>query len=142
MNKKALLSLLAASAVAISTPVLAQNYGNNYGYGNNHGNGYGNNHGGGYGYGDGFGREFNQRQERLEQRVERMAYNGRINRNEHRVFLRQFEHLDRLQHAYRRDGFNRRERAELTAQLDRIQVQVRYARQDDRGGGRWDRYDD
>ena len=132
MNKKALLSLLAASAVAMSTPVLAQNYG--YGYGDPYGQS---------GYGYRAGQDLDQRQARLEQRVERLAASGRISRSDYRLFAREFDRFDRLQWAYARNGLSRWERAELSAQLDRIQARIRYERQDDRYDRRdRDRYDD
>lgn len=122
MNKKALLSMLAASAVVMATPALAQNYGyqGSQGYGNNYGQGYGN--------------DIDQRQARLEQRVDRLASNGRISRSEYRVFARQFDYIDRLQYSYRRNGYSRWELQELNSQLDRVQAQIRYERADDRYG--------
>lgn len=115
MKKTVLFSILAASAVALSTPAAAQNYG---------------------GYGQRY--PFEGRQQQLEQRVQRLAYNGLISRNEYRVFQRQFDHFDRLQRQYRRGGIDRWEARELDAQLDRIQSQIRSER---REGRREDRYD-
>lgn len=105
MKKTILFSILAASAVAISTPAAAQYYG---------------------------GGQFEARQSQLEQRVQRMAYNGRISRGELNNFRRQFDHFDRLQRSYARGGINPREARELDAQLNRIQSQIRYERREAR----------
>lgn len=121
MRKTVLFSILAASAVALSTPAAAQHYG-----------------GQGGGYGQRF--PFEARQAQLEQRVERMAYNGRISRQEYRLFQRQFAHFDRLQRDYRRGGIDRWEARELDAQLDRIQAQIRHERRESRWEDRRDRW--
>jgi hypothetical protein len=113
--KKALFAALAVSAVAATTPALAQSYG--------------------YGYGQ--ARELDRRQAQLEQRVERMAYNRQLSRNEFRVFERQFDQFDRMQWSYARNGLSRWEHAELSNQLDRIQSQIRYERREDRRDDRW-----
>lgn len=110
MTHKALLPLLAATALAVSTPALAQSW----------------NDGG-----------LNQRQAQLEQRVQRLASNGNLNPGEYRTFQRQFEHVRRLERDYRRDGLDRRERRELSAQLDRIQSQIRYERAETHQDRRW-----
>ncbi|MFN3352797.1 MAG: hypothetical protein ACK4Z5_04235 [Brevundimonas sp.] len=115
MKKAVLFSILAASAVALSTPAAAQYYGGG------HAQRY----------------PFEGRQAQLEQRVERLAYNGRISRQEYRVFQRQFDHFDRLQRQYRRGGIDRWEARELDAQLDRIQRQIRQERREDRYDRRW-----
>lgn len=118
MSNKALLPVIAAAALAVSAPAMAQSHG---GWHNDGGIG--------------------QRQAQLEQRVQRMAANGIINRGEYRNFQRQFEHVSRLERDYRRDGLNRWERRELNAQLDRIQNQIRYERADNRRDDRRDRRD-
>lgn len=120
-RSRAVLSLLAATTVAFATPALAQHQG--------------------YGYGQNIGREIDQRQAQLEQRVQRMAYDGRISRQEYRLFQRQFQNLDRLQWSFRRDGYSRWERAELHAQLERIHTQIRHERREARHDRRDDRYD-
>jgi hypothetical protein len=120
MRKTVLFSILAASAVALSTPAAAQHYGGHGGYGQRY--------------------PFEARQQQLEQRVERLAYNGRISRNEYRLFQRQFAHFDRLQRDYRRGGIDRWEARELDAQLDRIQGQIRAERRESRREDRRDRW--
>ncbi len=123
MRKTVLFSILAASAVALSTPAAAQHYRDH----DRHG-----------GYAQRY--PFEARQQQLEQRVERMAYNGRISRQEYRLFQRQFAHFDRLQRDYRRGGIDRWEARELDAQLDRIQAQIRHERRESRWEDRRDRW--
>lgn len=119
LTKKALLSLLAASAVAIATPALAQSYG----------------HGGGYGYGQGGG--LNREQAQLAQRIDRAAYRGTISRREAQDLRHQLAQYERLEWRYRRDGLSRWERNDLAQRLDRIRWQLR---EDRRDGGRRDRW--
>lgn len=120
LTKKALLSLLAASAVAIATPTLAQSYGG---------------HGGGYGYGQGGG--LNREQAQLAQRIDRAAYRGTISRREAANLRWQLEEFQRLEWRYRRDGLSRWERNDLDQRLNRIR---RDLREDRRDGGRHDRW--
>ncbi|MFC5346016.1 hypothetical protein ACETK8_04975 [Brevundimonas staleyi] len=131
LTKKALLSLLAASAVAIATPTLAQDYGRQGG-----GPGYG--HGGGYngGYNGGWnGGGLNGDQARLAQRIERAAYNGRISRREAQNLRYQLEEYQRVEWRYRRDGLSNWERRDLQQRLDRIERNLRDDRRD--RDGRW-----
>jgi hypothetical protein len=125
LTKKALLSLLAASAVAISTPTLAQSYGG-------HGGGYG----GGYG-GGGWNGSLNGEQAQLSQRIDRAAYRGTISRREAQDLRHQLSEYERLEWRYRRDGLSRWERNDLSQRLDRIRWQLR---EDRRDGGRRDRW--
>jgi hypothetical protein len=125
LTKKALLSLLAASAVAISTPTLAQSYGG-------HGGGYG----GGYG-GGGWNGGLNGEQAQLSQRIDRAAYRGTISRREAQDLRHQLNQYERLEWRYRRDGLSRWERNDLSQRLDRIRWQLR---EDRRDGGRRDRW--
>lgn len=121
LTKKALLSLLAASAVAIATPTLAQDYGRH--------------HGGGYN-GGWNGGGLNGEQARLAQRIERAAYNGRISRREAQGLRWQLDEYQRLEWRYRRDGLSRWEREDLQRRLDRIERNLRDDRRD-RDGRRW-----
>lgn len=125
LTKKALLSLMAASAMAIATPTLAQDYGR-------HGPGYG--HGGGYN-GGWNGGGLNGEQARLAQRIERAAYNGRISRREAQNLRYQLEEYQRVEWRYRRDGLSRWERDDLQRRLDRIERNLRDDRRD--RDGRW-----
>lgn len=113
MKKFILIPVLAASAVAMATPSLAQNWGADRG--------------------------IQQRQAQLERRVERMAHRGDLNRTEYRMFRRLFAHVDGLERQYRRDGLQHWERRELNAQLDRIQYNIRAERREERREDRWER---
>lgn len=132
LTKKALLSLLAASAVAIATPTLAQDYGRGHG---DRGGGYGQNHGGGYN-GGWNGGGLNGDQARLAQRIDRAAYNGRISRREAQNLRWQLDEYQRLAWRYGRDGLSRWERRDLQDRLDRIERNLREERRD-RDGRRW-----
>ncbi|WP_426037193.1 hypothetical protein [Brevundimonas sp. DC300-4] len=132
LTKKALLSLLAASAVAIATPTLAQDYGRGHG---DRGGGYGQNHGGGYN-GGWNGGGLNGDQARLAQRIDRAAYNGRISRREAQNLRWQLDEYQRLAWRYGRDGLSRWERRDLQDRLDRIERNLRDERRD-RDGRRW-----
>lgn len=134
LNRKVLLSALAASAVMIATPTLAQNYqGDGYGYGQ--GNGYG------YNNGQGYGREIDQRQARLEQRVYQLASNGRISRSEYRRLDNAFNQFDQVQWSYARNGYSRQEISDLNYRLERLQAAIRSERREGRRDDRWDRND-
>ena len=122
MNKKALLSLLAVSAVAMSTPALAQSHNNN----DRHGGG----RGGGSSNTSSTDRQIDARQSDLARQVDRLVQRRVITRGQKQVFDRQFSTIDRLQRDYRRDGYNRREINELNAQLDRVASQIRYESRD------------
>ena len=127
LTKKALLSLLAASAVAIATPTLAQDYGR-------HGGGHGGGHGGYNGGWNGGG--LNGDQARLAQRIDRAAYAGRISGREARNLRAQLEDYQRIEWRYRRDGLSHWERRDLQDRLDRIERNLREERRD-RDGRRW-----
>jgi len=128
LTKKALLSLLAASAVAIATPTLAQSYGRGH-------DGYGYGYGGGYGRGQGGG--LNGEQARLSERIDRASWNGRISRREAQNLRWQLSEYQRIEWRYRRDGLSGWERRDLEERLDRIRYDLRGDRRD---GGRHDRW--
>lgn len=132
LTKKALLSLLAASAMAIATPTLAQDYGR---HGGGYGGGYGQGHGGGYN-GGWNGGGLNGDQARLSQRIDRAAYNGRISRREAQSLRYQLNEYQRVEWSYRRDGLSNWERRDLQNRLDRIERNLRDDRRD-RDGRRW-----
>ena len=134
LTKKALLSLLAASAVAIATPTLAQDYGRGHGD-RGGGGGYGQDHNGGYN-GGWNGGGLNGDQARLAQRIDRAAYNGRISRREAHSLRSQLADYQRLEWRYRRDGLSNWERRDLQDRLDRIERNLREERRD-RDGRRW-----
>lgn len=131
LTKKALLSLLAASAVAIATPTLAQSYGHDRG----HDRGYSGEYNGGW-QGGGHG-EFRAQQARLSERVDRAAWRGSISRREAQNLRWQLDEVQRLSWRYSRDGLSRWERRDLEDRLDHIRYQLR---EDRRDGGRRDRW--
>ena len=131
LTKKALLSLLAASAVAIATPTLAQDYGR----GHDRGGGYGQDHNGGYN-GGWNGGGLNGDQARIAQRIDRAAYSGRISRREAQNLRSQLDEYQRLEWRYRRDGLSNWERRDLQGRLDRIERNLRDERRD-RDGRRY-----
>jgi hypothetical protein len=130
LTKKALLSLLAASAVAIATPTLAQSH---YGH---HQDDYGGGRGTDY-YGGWNGGGLNGEQARLSQRIDRAAFSGRISRREARDLRWQLSEYQRLEWQYRRDGLSRWERRDLEDRLERISLALHEGRRD---GGWRDRY--
>jgi hypothetical protein len=131
LTKKALLSLLAASAVAIATPTLAQSYGHGRGHDRDDDRHY---NGGWNGGGNG---GLNGEQARLAQRVDRAAYRGTISRREAQSLRWQLDEVQRLSWRYGRDGYSRWERNDLENRLDRIRYQLR---EDRRDGGYRDRW--
>lgn len=127
MTRKVLLSMLAASAVAVATPALAQNVGVTLSYGSP-----------GYSEGYGHGRnDLRDRAYRLGQRIDRAAYNGRISRREAGNLHWQLGEYQRLEWRYSRGGLSRWEYRDLSDRLDRIQYELR---EDRRDGGRRDRW--
>ncbi len=136
LTRKALLSLLAASAVAIATPTLAQSYGGGRGDHDGRG-GYGQGYGGGYngGWNGGGNGGLNGEQARLAQRIDRAAYSGRISRREAQSLRWQLDEYQRVEWRYRRDGLSNWERRDLENRLDRIRRDLREERRD--RDGRW-----
>lgn len=125
MIRKALLSTLAATAVMTATPALAQNAGFSISFGSP---GYSQDYGHDRGYG--YGNDLRVKAQRLEQRIDRLEYNGRITRREARSLAWQLDEYRRLEWRYARDGLNRREHADLSYRLDRIQAMIRQDRRD------------
>jgi len=120
MIRKALLPVLAASAVMVSTPALAQNFSVSLSFGSP---GYSN----GYGYGRGYGhsaRDLHYRAQVLSQHVDRLAWSGGVNRFEARRLSRELNQYQRLEYRYARNGLNRAEYRDLDSRLDRIQWQL------------------
>ena len=116
MIRKALLPVLAASAVMVSTPALAQNFGITLSFGSP---GYG------YGYGRGYGpTDLHYRARALSQHIDRLAWSGGVSRYEARRLLRVLNQYQRLEHRYARNGLSRAEHRDLDRRLDRIQWQV------------------
>ncbi len=126
--RKALLPVLAASAVMVSTPALAQNFGVTVSFGSP---GYSQPYGYGQGYGQGYGhnrgyspRELQYRAHVLSQHIDRMAWDRSVNRNHARSLAAQMHQYQRLEYQYARNGLTAREYADLNNRLNRIQMQV------------------
>jgi hypothetical protein len=123
MIRRALLSTLAATAVMTATPALAQQVTFSVGVGSP---GYSQ----GYGYDRGYGNALSVKAQRLAQRIDRLEYNGRISRREARTLAWRLDEYRRLEWRYARDGLSRREYADLSYRLDRIQAMIRQDRRD------------
>lgn len=121
MIRKALLPVLAASAVMVSTPALAQNFGVTLSFGSP---GYGQ----GYGYGQrGYGyapRDLHYRAQVLSQHIDRLAWSGGGRRWEARNLAREMNQYQRLEYRYARNGLSRGEYRDLDRRLDRIQYKL------------------
>ena len=114
MIRKALLPVLAASAVMVSTPALAQNLSVSLNFGSP---GYSQ----GYGYGP---RDLHYRAQVLSQHVERLAWSGGANRLHARALARELNQYQRLEYRYARNGLSQAEYRDLDRRLDRIQYQL------------------
>jgi hypothetical protein len=132
MIRKALLPLLAASAVMVSTPALAQNFGVTLSFGSpgyNQGYGYGHDPRYGYGYDQRYARgdnprELHYRAQVLSQHIDRLAWDRSVSRNQARSLAAQMDQYRRLEYQYARNGLTAREYADLNNRLNRIQMQV------------------
>ncbi|HST92791.1 MAG TPA: hypothetical protein VLJ13_11405 [Brevundimonas sp.] len=124
--RKALLPTLAASAVMLAAPALAQNVGFSISFGSP---GYSQGYGTGYGYGRG-AQDLRYRAERLAQQINRVAYNGRVSRGEAQRLSYELQQYRALEWRYARDGLSQREYAALSYRLDRIEQLLRYERRD------------
>lgn len=135
MIRKALLPALAASAVMVSTPALAQNFGvtlsfGSPGYSQNYGYGHRGYDARGYGYAS---RDLDYRARVLSQHIDRLAWSGRIHRREARDLAREMNQYQRLDRRYARNGLSRAEYRDLDRRLDRIQYKLQRASH----RGRW-----
>ena len=119
--KKILLSIAAASAVAVAVPAIAS--AQSYGY----------DRGPDRGYQDVGG----DRVARLDQRIDVGIRSGGLSRNEAWRLKGDLRETARLESRYRRGGLNGWERQDLDRRYDRISAQIRYERHDrDYGHGR------
>lgn len=116
--RKALLPVLAASAVMVSTPALAQNFGVTLSFGSP---GYSQGYDRHRGYSP---RELHYRAQVLAQQIDRMAWDRRANRGQIRSLQAQMNQYRRVEHQYARNGLTAREYADLNNRLNRIQMQV------------------
>ena len=120
MIRKALLPVLAASAVMVSTPALAQNFGVTLSFGSpGYSHGYGAR---GYGYAP---RDLHYRARVLSQHIDRLAWSGGVNRWEARDLAREMNQYQRLEYRYARNGLSRGAYRDLDRRLDRIEYQLR-----------------
>lgn len=122
--RKALLPVLAASAVMVSTPALAQQVTFSIGVGSpGYSQGYGDNRG--------YGADLRHRADRLAQQINRVAYNGRVSRGEAQRLSWEMQQYRSLEWRYARDGrLTQREYVALSHRLDRIQTMLRMERRD------------
>lgn len=125
--RKALLPVLAASAVMVSTPALAQNFGVTLSFGSP---GYSQPYG--YGYGQGHNRGYNPRNLQyrahvLSQHIDRLAWDRSVSRHQARSLAAEMNQYRRLEYRYARNGLTPRQYHELDARLDRIQHQLQRA---------------
>ena len=121
MIRKALLPVLAASAVMVSTPALAQNFSISFGIGSpgySQGYGYGAR---GYGYAP---RDLHYRARVLSQHIDRLAWSRGGGPREARALTREMNQYQRLEYRYARNGLNRAEYRDLDRRLDRIQYRL------------------
>jgi len=134
MYKKALLPLVAATAIAAALPAAAQHRGGGHDRGYDRGDRYEQNWDRGW---DRIDRRF----ERLDRRIDQGVRNGQLTRREAGRLRAEFRQLIQLEHRYSRNGLNNWERNDLNRRFDRLSAMVRYERRDrddryDRGGGR------
>jgi hypothetical protein len=122
MIRKALLPVLAASAVMVSTPALAQNFGVTLSFGSpGYSQPYGYGPARGYGYAP---RDLHYRAQVLSQHINRLAWSGGVNRLEARNLALQLDQYQRLEYRYARNGLSGAEHRDLDRRLDRIQYQL------------------
>jgi hypothetical protein len=104
--RKVLLSVLALSTIAVAVPASAapRHY----------------NHGG----------QIERQLDNITSRVQRAESRGAISRREASVLLRRADQIDRLKNRYARNGLSRGELADLQRQVQGLQQQLRFERQD------------
>ena len=124
--RKALLPVLAASAVMVSTPALAQSFGVTLSFGSP---GYSQGYAPARGYGP---RDLQYRAHALARHVDRLAWDRSINRGQARSLSMQMQQDRSLEYRYARNGLSRAEYRDLDRRLDRIQWQVQRT-----GWSRW-----
>jgi hypothetical protein len=120
--RKALLPVLAASAVMVSTPALAQNFGVTLSFGSP---GYSQPYGYNRGYNRGYSpRNLQYRAHVLSQHIDRLAWDRSVSRYQARRLAAEMNQYRRLEYRYARNGLTPRQYRELDARLDRIQYQL------------------
>ncbi len=122
MIRKALFPVLAASAVMVSTPALAQNFGVTLSFGSpGYSQPYGHGPARGYGYAP---RDLNYRAQVLSQQIDRLAWSGGVQRHDARALARQMDQYRHIEYRYARNGLSRAEYRDLDRRLDRVQYQL------------------
>lgn len=124
MFKKAILPLVAVTALSAAVPAAAQSYR-------------------GYDRWDQNWDRIDRRFERLDHRIDQGVRNGSLSRREAVRLRADFHTLIQLERRYSINGLNRWERQDLNSRFERLSAQIRYERRDrdDRRGryGRGDR---
>ncbi|WP_240623324.1 hypothetical protein [Brevundimonas lutea] len=113
---KALLPMLAAAALSVSAPNVAEAQAWNA---------------------PGQWVSINARQANLDHRIDVGVRNGQLNRREAARLRTEFHALARLETQYRRGGLTRWERTDLDRRFDRLAAQIRVERRDRQNVGRW-----
>ncbi len=122
--RKALLPALAASAVMVATPALAQNFSISIGVGSP---GYSQPYGYGYGPARGYGqtpRDLHYRAQVLSQQVDRLAWSGGVHRLAARNLAVQLNQYHALERRYARNGLSRAEYVDLDRRLSRVEYEL------------------
>ena len=120
MFKKAILPLVAVTALSAAVPAAAQSYR-------------------GYDRWDQNWDRIDRRFERIDHRIDQGLRNGQLSRREATRLRAGFRSLIQLERRYSAGGLNRWERQDLEHRFNRLSAQVRYERRDRdnrRGGGR------
>lgn len=128
MYKKAILPLIAVTAIAAAMPAAAQNRGGGHDRGHDRGDRYEQNWDRGW---DRIDRRF----ERLDRRIDQGVRNGQLSRREATRLRSEFRQLIQLEHRYSRGGLSRWERNDLDRRFDRLSAQIRYERHDNNNRG-------
>lgn len=128
MYKKAILPLIAVTAIAAAMPAAAQNRGGGHDRGHDRGDRYEQNWDRGW---DRIDRRF----ERLDRRIDQGIRNGQLSRREATRLRSEFRQLIQLEHRYSRGGLSRWERNDLDRRFDRLSAQIRYERHDNNNRG-------
>ncbi|MCS6622975.1 hypothetical protein N0B44_08645 [Roseibacterium beibuensis] len=128
MIRKALLPVLAASAVMVSTPALAQNFTVSLSIGSP---GYSQGYGYAPGYDQRYGyaprptrRDLQLRAQVLSQHIEQLAWDRGVHRNQARSLAAQMNQYRRAERQYAGGRLTDREYADLSNRLSRIQIQL------------------
>jgi hypothetical protein len=123
MNKLATLTLIGASALALTAGAASAQPRGDWHAGPGH---WQNSQGGWM--------NINQRQADLDRRIDRGLRRGDLTRAEAQNLRREFRQIARLEQRYRADGLNMRERADLDRRFDQLAARIRWERNDNQYG--------